>query len=253
MLKKTITLIILVFVCCFIINAQEPQVRELYDQAVTESKKGNLDSAIQFYTEAIKLDNGYTYAYTGRGLAFMRKGSANRAVRQQNYDFAIRDLSMAIDLNPKSAGAYINRSSVYSLTNEFDKALADLQRAEEVDSKFPYIYSARGNIYTKMKQFQLAVDSYSKALEIKSHSDFYRGRCNAYYEFEKFENAIADCSEAINLNPKGAWAFFYRGLARQKLEQNALAISDFRKTLELDPNHMGAKQQLETLLKNNKY
>ncbi len=252
MLKQIIIFIILVTAFCFNLSAQEPQVRELYDQAVAESKKGNFDSAIQFYTAAINLDNGYTSAYTGRGLTYMRKPGINPTQQKQNWQNSLSDLSTAIALSPKSPGVYINRSSIYSLLKEFDKALADLQKGGEVDPTFPHIYAARGNIYSQMKEYQKSIDSYSKAIEIKSYSDFYRGRCNTYYQFGKFENAIADCSEAINLNPKGAWNFYYRGLSRQKLEQNALAISDFRKTLELQPNHIGAKQQLENLLKANK-
>lgn len=75
----------------------------------------------------------------------------------------------------------------------------------------------------------------------------------ANYDFEKYETVVEDCSESIVKKPKDFIGHYYRGLARIKLEQNALATTDLRKALELNPNHIGIKQSLEKLLKENKY
>lgn len=194
--------------------------------------------------QTIKLDSGFSQAYNSRGLAYMR---------QRQFDLAINDFSVAIALKPESAGLYINRSSIYNLKKEFDKSLADLERAIEIDPKFAEAYSARGHTYRQMKEFNKAVENFSKAIEIKQYSTFYSGRCMAYFDLGKFENAISDCSEGISLNPKDTNALYYRGLSRVKLEQNALAISDFRKVLDINANNIGAKTELEKLLKNTKY
>jgi hypothetical protein len=48
-------------------------------------------------------------------------------------------------------------------------------------------------------------------------------------------------------------AYYYRAMARTKLAQNALAINDLRKSLEIDPNFKQARDKLELLLKSHKY
>jgi tetratricopeptide (TPR) repeat protein len=58
------------------------------------------------------------------------------------------------------------------------------------------------------------------------------GRGNQY----DFDQAIADCSRAIEIDPTMAQAYFYRGLMRAKLEDFDEAIADFTKAVELDPH-----------------
>ena len=48
-----------------------------------------------------------------------------------------------------------------------------------------------------------------------------------------FDSAIADCTQAIRLDPKHAEAYHYRGLAYQKKGDRAKAESDFAKAKEL--------------------
>ncbi len=64
------------------------------------------------------------------------------------------------------------------------------------------------------------------------------------YGIISFEQAIADCSEAIRLNPIDAVAYYSRGLAYQENGNREGAIADYQKTIELN-NHPGAVQAAE--------
>lgn len=57
--------------------------------------------------------------------------------------------------------------------------------------------------------------------------------------------AIKDFEKAIELNPKSADAHLWLGLALRKANRNAEARKEFAKSLELNPNRLWAKQQLD--------
>ena len=59
------------------------------------------------------------------------------------------------------------------------------------------------------------------------------------------ELAIRDFQKAIELNPKSDEAYLWLGLAMRKANRNAEARKAFAKSLELNPQRVWARQQLE--------
>ena len=57
--------------------------------------------------------------------------------------------------------------------------------------------------------------------------------------------AIRDFQKAIELNPKSDEAYLWLGLALRKSNRNADARKAFSKSLELNPNRVWTRQQLE--------
>jgi tetratricopeptide (TPR) repeat protein len=57
--------------------------------------------------------------------------------------------------------------------------------------------------------------------------------------------AIRDFQKAIELNPKSDDAYLWLGLAMRKSNRNAEARKAFARSLELNPNRVWTKQQLE--------
>lgn len=241
-------------ICLFIISvslspAQTLEVRQeeaqkLYFRGVEEARKENLDAAIDFYSKALNLNANYSEAFNNRGVTYLRK---------RLFDLAVNDFSNALALRPKSAGLFLNRSSAYYGKGDYAKAHEDIDRAFELNPNWAEAWATRGKIHRRQKEYQTAINDYTKAIEIQPISRFFSGRCLTYYDFGKYENTIADCSEAVSLKPNDSMSYYYRGLARIKLEQKALAINDLRKSVEINPNFREAQSELEALLKNTKY
>lgn len=59
------------------------------------------------------------------------------------------------------------------------------------------------------------------------------------------ENAIKDYKQAIALDPKSAEAYLWMGIALRRQHQNAQAREALQKSLQLDPDRIWAKEQLE--------
>ena len=118
-------------------------------------QRGDLDRATADYSEAIRLDPKYAYAYNNRGSAYYHKHDENRA---------IADYSEAIRLDPKYAQAYFNRGVANLYAGRLPKALADLEQSTELNPKYAYaalwlhIAGARNNLPSQLAEAAKQID-----------------------------------------------------------------------------------------------
>ncbi|MEP6538087.1 MAG: tetratricopeptide repeat protein [Bryobacteraceae bacterium] len=107
------------------------------------------------------------------------------------------------------------------------------------------------NALLGMKYGRCALDSINKAIELdpKSAPAYLSRGVGNYYLPPAFgggpELAVKDFEKALELNPKSAEAKMWLGIALRKLNRNADARTALAKSLEMNPNRMWAKQQLE--------
>jgi len=109
------------------------EVPDISAAAATELKKGrdflgrgDFDTAIASFTEAIRLDPNYAEAYYNCGKAYSNKGE---------YDKAIEDYTKAIRRKPHTrfgSMAYKDRGDAYGEKGELQKAKADLDKAKSL-------------------------------------------------------------------------------------------------------------------------
>ena len=52
-----------------------------------------------------------------------------------------------------------------------------------------------------------------------------------------YDEALKYYNQAIAINPKSAWAYIYRGLARSELGDNEGAIKDFNQAIAINPKN----------------
>ena len=100
--------------------------------------KGEIDKAIDDYSDAIRLDPNDATHNISRGFAWNEK---------REYGKAIADFDEAIRLNPKSPPAYLGRGEAWGGKREFDKAIADFDAAIRLDPKNAPAYNARGRVW----------------------------------------------------------------------------------------------------------
>jgi tetratricopeptide (TPR) repeat protein len=107
------------------------------------------------------------------------------------------------------------------------------------------------NVLAGLRYGRCALDSINKAIELDSKSAIAyvsRGVGN-YYLPAAFgggpDVAIKDLQKAIELNPKLHEAHLWMGIALRKLNRNAEARAALTKALQLNPNRVWTKEQLE--------
>lgn len=102
-----------------------------------------------------------------------------------------------------------------------------------------------------MKYGRCALDEINKAIELdpKLASAYMSRGIGNYYLPPSFgggpEKATADFQKAIQLDPKLADAYLWLGIASRKLNRNGDAHAALEKALQLNPQRLWIKQQLE--------
>src|SRR5271170_7025028 len=108
-----------------------------------------------------------------------------------------------------------------------------------------------GNGLSGLKYGKCALTSVNKAIELdpKSSMNYLSHGVGNYYLPSAlgggFDLAIKDFQKAIELNPKNADAYLWLGVALRKVNQPEEARKAIEKSIELNPNRVWAKQQLE--------
>ncbi len=87
--------------------------------------QGKNAEARTLFEGLVAIDPRNDYYYRALGVIFHKLGDAERAIKQFSY---------AIQVNPKSAAAYVNRAEVYVSLERSGEAGNDLRRALEVIS-----------------------------------------------------------------------------------------------------------------------
>ena len=158
-LSILVVLMVIAFLFACVPSKPEPDAKALehYHLAGDYASQGQMDLAIEQYTEAISIDPKYTAAYYDRGIAYRRIGDYNRA---------IADYTQAIALDPESALSYYQRGVAYHYQGDLDKAILDLNKATELDSAYALAYAVSGQVYSELGEVELAIANYEKALEL---------------------------------------------------------------------------------------
>jgi tetratricopeptide (TPR) repeat protein len=171
-------------------------------------------------------------AYYSRGIEYGDLGQ---------WDKAIDDYSIAIEIDPKFSDAYSNRGVAYGNLGLWDKAIDDYKRAIEIDPKISMTYSDCGIAYGNLGQWDKAISNYNKAIEIDpKFTQAYSNRGIAYANLGQFNEAISDFSKAIEIDPKFVEAYSNRGIAYRNLRQYEKSITEYSKAIEIDPKYKNA-------------
>ena len=107
------------------------------------------------------------------------------------------------------------------------------------------------NLLAAFSYGKRAKEAINKALELdpKSSNAYLARGIGNYYLPDPLGGgpsvAIPDIRKAIELDPKSSEAYLWLGLALRKAHQNADARQAFSKSMQLDPNRVWARQQLE--------
>ena len=174
---------------------------------------GNPQLAIQVCTRAIEymsLDRpNLAKAYYSRGAEWTNQG---------NYDRAITDYNMAIELDPKHASAYYNRALAWSAKGESDRALADYDASLKLNPRDVSAWIGRGAESIAKSDYRRAIADFDEALRLDSvASQAYFGRGRARLYAGDFMMAASDLYRAHDLEP-GIYSALWLFLARKRAD-----------------------------------
>ena len=132
-------------------------------------------------------------AYNNRAGAFMAKG---------DYDQALADYNMAVQLNPEVAAAWLNRGTLWLRKEDFDRAIDDLSRAIRLDPSLWKSFNNRSNAWKEKGEYTKAKDDLDQAIRRAPNEPRpYALRAEVWRLLGDLDGAIADLDKAIAMVP----------------------------------------------------
>jgi tetratricopeptide (TPR) repeat protein len=179
-MKRIIILCIIGMVTMSFLEAQDTikiisdnlQIAEQrYNEGVKLLESGNIQGAINKFTEAINLKPDLSKAYYNRGVAKSQAGLYDEAIadldkalsyetsgfyyytrgkakhEKGDLEGALEDYNAAINFDKNLAEAYYYRASLYFDQGDYNSAIDDLKRAISKKDSYAYAYNDLGSCY----------------------------------------------------------------------------------------------------------
>jgi tetratricopeptide (TPR) repeat protein len=155
---------------------------------------------------------------------------------------ALRDLDIAIALDPYLPEAYLLKARIqHEHFGELEQALATLSPLDRIAYRNPQLHLLRSRIWAEQGHLESAFDVANLAIELAKQNqniadlfDAYIHRGLMWASICNFQLAVADFSRAIELQPQRAEGYYHRGMARAyQGEDKAGAAADLESALSL--------------------
>ncbi len=222
------------------------------------------------FAETIAALDAFIAEHPRDARAFVLRGDA-KADLGRNAE-ALKDYNSAIKIDPEYAYAYVTRCETRLQLNDAAGALADCDAAIRLDASDALAHEDRGDVHFQREAYALALTDYNRAVDLgRSNAYLFAARCDAERLVGRRDLAKPDCEKALTLDPKsrrGLWArgrlalvetrytdgiadlnayialkpdssdtaYYFRGLAYNRINSFRLALDDLRTYVQRDPD-----------------
>ncbi|MCA2811461.1 MAG: tetratricopeptide repeat protein [Microcystis sp. M090S1] len=194
------------------------------------------EKAIKAFDEAIKQndpDNVYL-AWYGKGLALGELGKDQPAIEALQQ--AINTLPKREDLKKFHSSILQKQSVVYRYLENYEQALTVINQAISLFPNNPNHYNEKYVVLSELKRYDEGLAAITQAIELAPRAAWYGNRGLVYHNQQKYDLALDDFNKAIELNPNYALAYYNRGNLYYNQQKYELALADYSKAIEINPN-----------------
>jgi tetratricopeptide (TPR) repeat protein len=170
-----------------------------------------------------------------------------------DHDQAFHDLDKVLQLEPDNARALTLKAQILTRRRDFSQAQSLLERALEIDRNLPQAFFSRAllNLNARRPNPRKAIEDLSEAVGLQpDFSDAYFYRAAAYHDTGRFEDAINDLDQALELRKTVSGAFsiadvhLIRGHCHYLREDWEEALASYQLYLKLAPVGSTATQNV---------
>jgi tetratricopeptide (TPR) repeat protein len=232
------------------IAPQNPEVYILKGDAYLEQSEGG-GKAISSYEKAEELDKTSVVAIIRQGKLYSRA---------KNFPLALDYYKKASLIDSSFAPAYREKAEIYFRAGQYSNAAQQFKRYLQLNNNC----SARGRYAGFLNQAKLYKESIAEAKEAlkcdSSNAYVYRYKGHSEFEAGEYANGLASMNNFFELTAKNpqlhviAEDYEYRAKLYSKTNNDSLAVLEFKKALELEPEKLELKRDIANIyLKTKKY
>lgn len=155
-------------------------------------------------------------------------------------DEALRVFEKAIELDANYAPALNAKINLLIINNEYKEAGKLTKKALESNPKYAPLYLNLGKYNINKGKYEKSIENFNKGIELLNNSNnfllnkFYVNKGAAYQKMLESDLALKNYTKAIELNPNNPNVFIYRGYLFYKNNEFEKAIKDFNTVIDLD-------------------
>jgi tetratricopeptide (TPR) repeat protein len=181
-----------------------------------------------------------------------QQGLANSRSPDPNYRLALAysyAAEVAIELRDKKKAEALAEAGVEAAKKAVSKKPSDAEYHRILGELCGQVIPANP-VFGSLKYGQCARDEINKAIELDNQlalAYVSRGVGNFYLPASMgggVDLALKDFDKAISLSPNSGEAYLWKGIALRKINRHAEARQALQRALQLDPDRLWAKQQL---------
>jgi tetratricopeptide (TPR) repeat protein len=201
------------------------QVQKLHQQGNDSAFRGEHDRAIEYYSQALALDPNCVSAYCARG------GSS---IELKKYTHAKTDYEQALKLSPVLAIADGGLARAYYGLGDYHAALIGYNRAIQHDSENLDFYYYRALVNKKLADYDRVLLDCKFILERQPSAISVRWlNSRAHFQLGNYQLAIFNFSQYLNLQLDDTYAYYYRGISYERLNDLPHALEDLNRAIAL--------------------
>jgi tetratricopeptide (TPR) repeat protein len=216
------------------------QAQQLKLQARANASAGNWDAAIASYEKAIELAPRSVDSHVELGDAL---------IRVARYAQAIASYTEALRISPHDLNGEIGLAQAYRGVHNYAEAeqILEQSRAEHLHSPKPL--AALGDLEIELQTYDAAIAHLRSALVLAPADVESRNRLAVAYQAKgDSDNALTQIAKVLTRAPQNALAYYTRAKIYSDRNQDAAALPDAMKSVELQPRNPRARLLLGKIL-----
>ena len=173
-----------------------------------------MKKGIEYFVQAVRKDPSYALAYAGMADCYMMLSVYSLPPREF-VPKARMSIMRALECDDQLAEAHASLGSL-SFWYDWDFALAEreFQRAIELNPNLPEAHQWMAYLYGAQNRFDLAMERLRRAQSLDPLSIVITTNTGEIlYRARRFDEAIAECEKALEMDPQFAKALYWRTMA----------------------------------------
>jgi serine/threonine-protein kinase len=202
--------------------------------------KGNVETALQYFQQAVDLDPGYSPAWVGIADTWISRGWYSLLAPRDAFPKAKSAALKALEFDSTSAEAHATLAHVHlEFDHDWEAAEREYLRAIQLGPNYATAHQWYGGFLSAMGRHQEALQQAETARQLDPLSAIIQTWVGLRYYFaRRYPNAIAEYLKALELDQNFAPAHWHLGWAYEATGELEKGVSEEERAVALDPENL---------------